>query len=408
MCSELDDDLKEYDLEHYDDDPVPVEDDEMGEDGDTMGMFGNIKSLVYHGKDEEDPYITLPANEEEDEDREELQILGTDNMVLAARIEDEVAHLEVYVYEDAEDNLYVHHDVMLPAIPLAVEWIDFPVNKKDAPEGGRGNFVAIGTMDPDIEIWDLDIVDCMYPNAILGQGGQAEPEKPKKKKKKSKKARDDYHVDAVLSLAANRQHRNLLASASADQTVKLWDLNTTQCAKSYSYHTDKVCSIAWHPVESTALLSGSYDRTIIAADLRAPDKGQRKWTVESDVENVKWDPHDSNYFYVSSTPLQAHGLPTLTHFDRSQQNPASSTTSTLAYSLQPLQDQPQSGVFKHTTNPSPPLTQTQSSPASSSPAPPTNKSRFGTSNQTVDPAWSCHETWMLDVYSLPHSRQMLR
>lgn len=81
-----------------------------------MGMFGNIKSLVYHGKDEEDPYITLPANEEEDEDREELQILGSDNMVLAARIEDEVAHLEVYVYEDGEDNLYVHHDVMLPAI----------------------------------------------------------------------------------------------------------------------------------------------------------------------------------------------------------------------------------------------------------------------------------------------------
>jgi periodic tryptophan protein 1 len=299
--SDMDDDLKEYDLEHYDDDDVPVEDEEMGENGDTMGMFGNIKSLVYHGKDEDDPYITLPANnEEEDEEREELQILGTDNMVLAARIEDEVAHLEVYVYEDEADNLYVHHDVMLPAIPLAVEWLDFPVGKKDAPADGRGNFVAVGTMDPDIELWDLDIVDCMYPNAILGQGGQQQPDQPKKKKKKSKKAHADYHVDAVLSLAANRQHRNLLASASADKTVKLWDLNTTKCAYSYSYHTDKVCSIAWHPQESTALLSGSYDRTVRAADMRAPDAGHRKWTVESDVEIVKWDPHDPNYFYVSS------------------------------------------------------------------------------------------------------------
>jgi periodic tryptophan protein 1 len=299
--SDMDDDLKEYDLEHYDDDDVPVEDEEMGENGDTMGMFGNIKSLVYHGKDEDDPYITLPANnEEEDEEREELQILGTDNMVLAARIEDEVAHLEVYVYEDEADNLYVHHDVMLPAIPLAVEWLDFPVGKKDAPADGRGNFVAVGTMDPDIELWDLDIVDCMYPNAILGQGGQQQPDQPKKKKKKSKKAHADYHVDAVLSLAANRQHRNLLASASADKTVKLWDLNTTKCAYSYSYHTDKVCSIAWHPQEPTALLSGSYDRTVRAADMRAPDAGHRKWTVESDVEIVKWDPHDPNYFYVSS------------------------------------------------------------------------------------------------------------
>lgn len=300
--SEVDDDLKEYDLEHYDDDDVPVEDDEMGESGDTMGIFGNIKSLVYHGKDEEDPYITLPANgvaEEDEDEREELQILTTDNMVLAARIEDEVAHLEVYVYEDSADNLYVHHDVMLPAIPLAVEWLDFPVGRKDAPENGHGNFVAVGTMDPDIELWDLDIVDCMYPNAILGQGGKHE-DRPKKKKKKSKKARDDYHVDAVLSLAANRQHRNLLASASADKTVKLWDLNTATCAKSYSYHTDKVCSIAWHPQESTALLSGSYDRTIIAADMRAPEAGHRKWTVDSDVENVRWDPHDPNFFYVSS------------------------------------------------------------------------------------------------------------
>lgn len=272
----------------------------MGENGDTMGMFGNIKSLVYHGGDEEDPYITLPPNEDDDEEREELQILATDNMVLAARVEDEVAHLEVYVYEDTEDNLYVHHDVMLPAIPLAVEWLDFPVNKKDASENGRGNFVAIGTMDPDIELWDLDVVDCMYPNAILGQGGNQDPTAPKKKKKKSKKPTSTHHTDAVLSLASNRHHRNLLASASADTTVKLWDLSTATCAQSYTHHTDKVCSIAWHPRESTALLSGSYDRTVVAADMRAPTAGHRLWTVDSDVETVRWDPHDSNYFYVST------------------------------------------------------------------------------------------------------------
>jgi periodic tryptophan protein 1 len=156
-------------------------------------------------------------------------------------------------------------------------------------------------MDPDIEIWDLDTVDCMYPNAILGQGGNAEAEKAKKKKKKkAKKANDEYHVDAVLSLAANRQHRNLLASASADKTVKLWDLNTSKCAKSYTYHTDKVCSLAWHAVESTVLLSGSYDRTIVAADMRAPDAKAPRWGVESDVENIRWDPHDPNFFYVST------------------------------------------------------------------------------------------------------------
>lgn len=292
--SELDDDLKEYDLEHYDDD--------VAEDaGDTMAMFGN-KNLVFHENDEDDPYLTMPATEEEeDEEREELQILATDNLVLAGRIEDEVAHLEVYVYEDEADNLYVHHDIMLPAIPLTVEWLDLPVGKAAGTGDGKGNFVAIGTMDPDIEIWNLDVVDSMYPDAVLGQGA-ADADKPKKKKKKkANKANDDFHVDSVLSLAANRHHRNLLASSSADKTVKLWDLNTTKCAKSYTYHTDKVCSVAWHPVESTVLLSGSYDRTVVAADMRAPEAKAPRWGVESDVETVRWNPHDPNYFYVSTT-----------------------------------------------------------------------------------------------------------
>ncbi|KAI1252963.1 hypothetical protein MGN70_005170 [Eutypa lata] len=290
-----DDDLKEYDLEHYDDNDEEAK-------GQSMDMFGNIKSLTYYESNKEDPYITIPDGEDDEEDdREELQILATDNLLLAAKVEDELAHLEVYVYEDEADNLYVHHDIMLPAIPLCVEWLDLPVAKAGVDKDATANFVAVGTMDPDIEVWDLDTVDCMYPNAILGQGGNPrDEEKKKRKKKKSKKANDEYHVDAVLSLAANRKHRNLLASASADKTVKLWDLNTAKCAKSYSYHTDKVCSLAWHSVESTVLLSGSYDRTVVAADMRAPEAKAPRWGVESDVENVKWDPHDQNYFYVST------------------------------------------------------------------------------------------------------------
>ena len=271
-----------------------------------MGMFGNVKSLAYHTSNEQDPYITMQENEDDDEDREELQILATDNMVLAAKVEDEVAHLEVYVYEDGADDLYVHHDIMLPAIPLCMEWLDLPVGKTDRDRDARANFVAVGTFDPDIEIWDLDTVDCMYPNAILGQGGIDDAAigdvsgQKKKKRKNSKKANDDYHVDAVLSLAANRHHRNLLASSSADKTVKLWDLYTTKCAKSYTHHTDKVCTLAWHPKESTILLSGSYDRTVVAADMRAPDAKVPRWGVESDVETVRWDPHDPNFFYIST------------------------------------------------------------------------------------------------------------
>lgn len=267
-------------------------------------MFGNASSLAYHQSNADDPYITLQEGEDDDEEREELQILSTDNMMVAAKVEDEVAHLEIYVYEDEADNLYVHHDIMLPAIPLCVEWIDLPVGDPMA-QTEKGNHVAVGTFDPDIEIWDLDTIDRMYPNAILGRGeddlkAEAGQEKKKKKRKKSKKANDQHHVDAVLSLAANRNHRNLLASSSADKTVKLWDLTTTKCAKSYSFHTDKVCSIAWNPNESTNLLSGSYDRTVVIADMRAPNAVVPRWGVESDVETVTWDPHDPNFFYVTT------------------------------------------------------------------------------------------------------------
>src|SRR3569833_2526434 len=101
---------------------------------------------------------------------------------------------------------------MLQAIPLCLECLDIEAGKSDLPQDLAANFVAVVSMFPDIEIWDLDTVDCMYPNAILGQGGNGEEKKRKMKKKKSKKANDEYHVDAVLSLAGNRKHRNLLAS----------------------------------------------------------------------------------------------------------------------------------------------------------------------------------------------------
>ncbi|KAJ9662875.1 rRNA-processing protein [Neophaeococcomyces mojaviensis] len=324
-----DDDMKEYNLSDYDEDEV---DESTGE---KFAMFGNVRSLAYHQPGEEDPYLVLPEGaDDSDNEREELQILPTDNLILAAKVEDEVPHLEVFVYEDDEDNIYVHHDIMLPSIPLCLEWIDVPVGK-DAGTKPTGNYVAVGMMSPEIEVWNLDIVDGMYPAAILGQqpeekedtletteASSSKKSKKKSKKKKKPKPNDTHHVDAVLTLSLNKHHRNLLASGSADTTIKLWDLNTSTCAKSYTMHAGKVTSLDWHPspTHSTILLSGSTDdHTIFAIDMRAPTASAPKWLVEADVERVRWNPHDPNYFYVTTEAGTVH------YFDSRSPPPANAT-----------------------------------------------------------------------------------
>ncbi|KAH9831545.1 transducin family protein/WD-40 repeat family protein [Rhodofomes roseus] len=308
-----DDDLAEYNLDDYDeDDTMPA-----------MGPFSNIKGLTYHRNNDEDPYITLKEDEEENE-REELEILPTDNILVAAKTEDEISQLEIYVYDESEENLYAHHDLMLPSFPLCLEWLDFPpVTSPSAqatsthPAKQFGNYIAVGTMEPEIEIWSLDVVDAMYPDMVLGRPDKTAAHVPtplgtgKKKRKKTKHRATSsaYHVDAVLSLSWNRTHRNLLASASADRTVKLWDLTRDPtisgegdegqgALRSFDVHKDKVQAVQWNEKEPTVLLTGSYDRTVRTFDSRAPDAGVGA-VVGADVEAIRWDPWEAHGFYVS-------------------------------------------------------------------------------------------------------------
>ena len=275
---------------------------------------------------------------------------------MAAKTEEDISSLEIYVYESTEDNIYVHHDIMLPALPLCVEWLNYNPNTNLEDDGSRrGNMVAVGTFDPDIEIWDLDVIESVYPDAILGQSSKLSTapssKKKDKKKKKRKVANEEFHVDAVMCLAANRLQRNLLLSGSADTTIKLWDLqggSTDKCAKSFGYHKDKVSAVEWHPKEAFYALTGGYDRIVVAADFRTAQGQGATWKFNSDVEGLKWDPHDSNYFYV-----QPHLTIDNTDFvNRYLQMMVYSTTTTSALT-QPPQHKNRSGFSKPTTPPSP-------------------------------------------------------
>lgn len=292
-------------------------------------------------------------------------MLPTDNLLVAAKTADEVSLLEVHVYEgpdaeendgvdaDSEGNLYVHHDTLLPAMPLCMEWGDYrPANSMGMNKNKeKGNLLAVGTMDKQIEIWDLDVVDGMFPEVILGDeeaaafkegedaqgaengnGESAEPseaagmeidsssgaapsEKKKKKKKKKKNAATAVatlpyaHTDSVLSLSWNRIHRNLLASSSADSTIKLWDLSSptsSRAIRTFSLHGDKkVQSLAWNPKEGSILLSGAWEGGIRVFDIRASEQAlSYQLPDKADVEVLHWDPHSPSgtftEFYVAT------------------------------------------------------------------------------------------------------------
>ena len=89
----------------------------------------------------EDPYLAAmdrDVGEEDEEDVEDFNIRSTDNLILAGHVEGDSSMLEVYVYNDVEDALYVHHDILLQSFPLALEWLSFdPENDK------RGSLVAV-------------------------------------------------------------------------------------------------------------------------------------------------------------------------------------------------------------------------------------------------------------------------
>ncbi|ORX58302.1 WD40 repeat-like protein [Hesseltinella vesiculosa] len=278
-----DDELAVYNLDAYDDE---VEADKKTK---KVGIFAKIKDLAYYDNDEEDPYVTMNADGGDEDEKTDLEIMPTDNLLLSAKTEDDISHLEVYVFESAQENLYVHHDIMLPSFPLCLEWLDFHCGQK-VGEATSGNYVAVGTFEPDIEIWNLDLVDAMYPEAILGHTD--------KTKKRSKKVNANYHVDAIMDISWNKHHRNFMLSSSADGTIKLWDLTTAKCMQSYSHHSDKVQSVAWHPTEPTVFMSGSYDKSVCVLDARSPEQVTR-WTLDSDVESLHWDPHHPTCFYVA-------------------------------------------------------------------------------------------------------------
>lgn len=78
----------------------------------------------------------------------------------------------------------------------------------------------------------------------------------------------DGHLEPINALAFNPTAQNVVATASADKTIGIWDLrNLKTKAHTLEGHMDAVTSLSWHPTEPGILGSASYDRRIIFWDL---------------------------------------------------------------------------------------------------------------------------------------------
>jgi periodic tryptophan protein 1 len=283
--AEVEDEIsKKYNLDDYDD-----------EGG---GVLGVAEDVVFQ-KNEDDPYITV-RDEEDTDDLDDFTIRTTDALLITGTAEDDYSHLDVHIYEEPDDNLYVHHDIMLPTYPLSIAWTDSLPGRVQ----GKGSFVAIGTFDPAIEIWDLDVVDALQPTAVLGglvnEEAPQHPSKARKQRRKQKpQLRTGSHTGAVLGLAFNRHQRHVLASCSEDATIKLWDVGRAECLQTYGYHKDKVQAVRWHCEESSVLASGAFDRQLCILDVRHQTPAT-SWTLTADVESLEWNPHAPNQLLVST------------------------------------------------------------------------------------------------------------
>ena len=139
--------LAEDETRSLNSDMVDIEAMNLDANGNSTGEMhlGSVESRYeMDDYDDEDQDMDGVAVEKEidAEEMEELRIDPNDSIIVASKFEDDVSQLEIYVYE--QDNLYVHHDILLSQMALATEVIDY-----------NGQYCAVGTFNPIIEVFNV-------------------------------------------------------------------------------------------------------------------------------------------------------------------------------------------------------------------------------------------------------------
>jgi len=143
--NEMDLDDKSEDFEDMSGEEVEdIDDDELGG---NLPVFSDelyklkekamkVKSQVLREKNSDDEMAedegdrdfvddNLPDEfSDSEEDVEDFTIRRSDSIIVTATAVDDHSNLEVYIYDHKTSDLYVHHEIILGAYPLCMEWLN--------------------------------------------------------------------------------------------------------------------------------------------------------------------------------------------------------------------------------------------------------------------------------------------
>ncbi|SCQ17187.1 periodic tryptophan protein 1, putative [Plasmodium ovale] len=257
---------------------------------------------------------------------DELSIEESDALVLNGRICNDMGTLEVHIFNYEQSIFNIYDDVIIDTYPLCLQVIH-------SSYYNNRNVVAVGTMNKEISLWDINNIDTMEPLCYLGENdmGAKRTKREKKRKKRITQAgemeigiavkveeaaetelatyttEDDKaseqrslqgHGDSVTCLNSSKIIPHLLCSGSKDRTIKLWDLSRLSVLHTFNFHKKKINNVGFHSKKADLLFSTSSDKTLKIYDIRK-NKVALNINLESTPESTLWSTHEE-YAILSS------------------------------------------------------------------------------------------------------------